>query len=131
MPDGHDKGAAATKKASVPGAAAAPAAQDGARARAPLPDGVTPIAGLVPTGPKKVIVEGLVRSVEIRPVERNCVFECTVADDTGSLTAMFYGRTGIPGLGPGTRVRLEGKVSVRSGGPVMTNPAYELVGRPE
>jgi RecG-like helicase len=84
----------------------------------------------VPGGPK-VIVEGRVRSVEIRPVEQNCVFECTIDDDTGVLTARFYGRTGIPGLGPGTRVRLEGKVSVRSGGPVMTNPAYELVGRPD
>jgi RecG-like helicase len=83
------------------------------------------------TGGPKVIVEGRVRSVEIRPVEQNCVFECTVADDTGALIARFYGRTGIPGVGPGTRVRLEGKVSVRSGGPVMTNPAYELVGRPE
>jgi hypothetical protein len=78
-----------------------------------------------------VVVEGRVKSVEIRPVEQNCVFECTVDDDTGALTAMFYGRTGIPGVGPGTRVRLEGKVSVRAGGPVMTNPAYELVGRPE
>jgi amino acid transporter len=106
------------------------AARDGNGARPPLPEGVTAIGGLVPGGPK-VIVEGRVRSVEIRPVEQNCVFECTVDDDTGALTARFYGRTGIPGMGPGTRVRLEGKVSVRSGGPVMTNPAYELVGRPE
>jgi RecG-like helicase len=91
---------------------------------------VTAIGDLVPGGPK-AIVEGRVRAVEIRPVEQNCVFECTIDDDTGSLTAMFYGRTGIPGVGPGTRLRLEGKVSVRSGGPVMTNPAYELVGRPD
>ena len=57
------------------------------------------IGGLVTGGPK-VIVEGRVRSVEIRPVEQNCVFECTVDDDTGALIARFYGRTGIPGVGP-------------------------------
>ncbi|HEX3963251.1 MAG TPA: amino acid permease [Trebonia sp.] len=140
--DEHEKKAAAAagtaagaglgSKASVPDVAAAALANGGARP--PLPDGVTAIGGLVTdgvTGGPKVIVEGRVRSVEIRPVEQNCVFECTVADDTGALIARFYGRTGIPGVGPGTRVRLEGKVSVRSGGPVMTNPAYELVGRPE
>jgi amino acid transporter len=127
--DGHG-GDTERKRASVPYVAAPPVAQDGSRARQALADGVTAIAGLEPGGPK-VVVEGRVRSVEIRPVEQNCVFACTVDDDTGALTALFYGRTGIPGLGPGTRVRLEGKVSVRAGGPVMTNPAYELVGRPE
>lgn len=69
------------------------------------------------------------RSVEIRPVEQNCVFECTVADATGELTAMFYGRTHIPGVEPGARLRLQGKVSVREDGPVMINPAYQLVAR--
>ena len=62
-------------------------------------------------GRAKVIVEGRVRSVEIRPVEQNCVFEATVADDTGALTARFYGRTGIPGIGPGARGPPDGKVS--------------------
>ncbi|MGA8463589.1 MAG: OB-fold nucleic acid binding domain-containing protein, partial [Trebonia sp.] len=79
--------------------------------------------------PGKAIVEGRVRSVEIRPVEQNCVFECTVADATGELTAMFYGRTHIPGVEPGARLRLQGKVSVREDGPVMINPAYQLVAR--
>jgi amino acid transporter len=87
--------------------------------------GVTPIADL--RAPGKAAVEGRVRAVEIRPVERNCVFECTVGDGTGALTAMFYGRTHIPGLEPGVRVRLAGKVSVRDGGPAMINPAYQLL----
>jgi hypothetical protein len=90
-----------------------------------------PRAGVIAIGdlhaPGKVTVEGRVRAVEIRPVERNCVFECTVSDGTGALTAMFYGRTHIPGLEPGARVRLDGKVSVRDGGPAMINPAYELL----
>ena len=62
-------------------------------------------------------------------MEQNCVFECTVADATGTLTAMFYGRTHIPGVEPGARIRLVGKVSMRGGGPAMINPAYQLLGK--
>jgi amino acid transporter len=92
-----------------------------------LPAGVTAIGDLGTPG--KATVEGKVRAVEIRPVEQNCVFECTVSDGTGTLTAMFYGRTHIPGVEPGARLRLEGKVSIRQGGPAMINPAYQLLPR--
>ena len=87
--------------------------------------GVTAIGSL--GAPGKATVEGRVRTVEIRPVESNCVFECAVSDDTGTLTAMFYGRTHIPGVEPGARVRLDGKVAMRGGRPAMINPAYELL----
>jgi len=108
--------------------AAAAGRQDGNGAQPPAPPaGVTPIGAL--TAPGKAIVEGRVRSVEIRPVEQNCVFECTVADATGALTAMFYGRTHIPGVEPGARLRLKGKVSIREDGPVMINPAYQLAAK--
>jgi amino acid transporter len=92
---------------------------------AAVPNGVTAIAEL--GGPGKVTIEGRVRAVEIRPVENSCVFEATVADATGVVTAMFYGRTNIPGVECGARLRLEGKVSMREGGPAMINPAYELL----
>jgi amino acid transporter len=116
-----------TKEKSAATAVAA-GRQDGNGAPPPAPAaGVTPIGAL--TAPGKAVVEGRVRSVEIRPVEQNCVFECTVADATGALTAMFYGRTHIPGVEPGARLRLKGKVSLREDGPVMINPAYQLVAR--
>jgi len=100
----------------------------GAQPTAAAPNGVTVIGALgAPGAPRKATVEGRVRAVEIRPVEQNCVFEATVADSTGSLTAMFYGRTHIPGVEPGARLRLDGKVSVRDGGPAMINPAYQLL----
>jgi hypothetical protein len=92
-------------------------------------NGVTPIGALGAT--RKAAVEGRVRAVEIRPVENSCVFEATIADRTGSLTVMFYGRTHIPGLEPGARIRLAGKVSMRAGGPAMINPAYELLAKDE
>jgi len=87
--------------------------------------GVTPI-GLV-TAPGKVTVEGRVRVVEIRPVERNSVLAVEIHDPTGNLTAMFYGRSHIPGLVCGARVKFQGSAGIRGGQPVMINPAYELL----
>jgi amino acid transporter len=91
--------------------------------------GISAISEL--NGARKAAIEGKVRSVEIHPVENSCVFDATIADETGALTAKFYGRTNIPGFEPGARVRLVGKVSMREGGPAMINPAYELLPRGE
>ena len=77
--------------------------------------------------PGKVTVEGRVRVVEIRPVERNSVLAVEISDHTGNLTAMFYGRSHIPGLVCGARVRLTGSAGFRDGRPVLINPAYELL----
>jgi len=79
------------------------------------------------TSPGKVAVEGRVRVVEIRPVERNSVLAVEISDSTGNLTAMFYGRSHIPGLVCGARVRFTGPAGIRGGQPVMINPAYELL----
>jgi amino acid transporter len=86
--------------------------------------GVTAI-GTVTGG--KVTVEGKVRVMEIRPVERNSVLAIEINDSTGNLTAMFYGRSHIPGVICGARLRLTGSAGIRGGQPVMINPAYELV----
>ena len=87
--------------------------------------GVNPIGSL--TGPGRATVEGRVRAVEIRPVERNSVLAAEIADSTGDLTALFYGRSHIPGIICGARVRFRGPVGIRDGRPVMINPAYELL----
>ena len=79
----------------------------------------------------KVTVEGKVRVMEIRPVERNSVLAVEINDSTGNLTAMFYGRSHIPGLICGARVRFTGSARIRGGQPVMINPAYELVSHGE
>jgi len=92
----------------------------------------TPIGTL--TGPGRAVVEGRVHTVEIRPVAHNTVLACDIADSTGDLTALFYGRSNIPGLRPGSKVRLRGPAGMKEGMPVMVNPAYELLaqstGRP-
>jgi amino acid transporter len=87
--------------------------------------GVTQIAAV--TEGAKATVEGRVHSLEIRPVEHSCVLACRVTDGTGELTAFFYGRTHIPGVEPGTKIQLRGRVGIRDNGIVMTNPAYELL----
>jgi hypothetical protein len=87
--------------------------------------GVTPIGSL--TKPGRAIAEGRVHTVEIRPVEHNTVLACDVEDSTGQLTALFYGRSNIAGLRPGSRIRLRGQVGIRENRPVMINPAYELL----
>jgi len=130
--DGHDETAEADalskRAATVADATASETARghDGSLYDRPVPPPeVRPMGTL--TTPGRATVEGRVYAVEIRPVERNTVLAAEIADSTGQLTALFYGRSHIPGLECGTRVRFRGQVGIRAGGPVMINPAYELV----
>ena len=65
--------------------------------------------------------------VEIRPAGQSSVLACELSDGTGDLTALFYGRSHIPGIDCGSRVRFRGPVGIKGGAPVMVNPAYELI----
>jgi amino acid transporter len=105
--------------------AAAPEAANGQRRRPDGPPGVIPISSLARY--RRATVAGHVHSVEIRPVERNNVLACTITDTSGKLTALFYGRTHITGLQPGSNVQLRGPVGITTSGAVMINPAYELL----
>src|SRR6202035_3612606 len=78
--------------------------------------GVNPIGSI--TRPGRATVEGRVRAVEIRPVERNSVLAVEISDSTGDLTALFYGRSHIPGVICAARVRFRGPVGLREEGPV-------------
>jgi hypothetical protein len=93
--------------------------------RAAGPPGIIPISSL--TSYRRATVAGRVHNIEIRPVERNYVLACEITDTSGELTALFYGRTHITGLRPGSNIRLRGTVGITSTGPVMINPAYELL----
>jgi amino acid transporter len=108
-----------------PPAGAAPSGDRAEYDRPVPPPGVDPIGSLVKPG--RARVEGRVRAVEIRPVERNAVLAVEISDATGDLTALFYGRSHIAGIICGARVRFRGPVGVRDGSPIMINPAYELL----
>jgi amino acid transporter len=117
---------AATAEGGQPIAPAMTTAAGGDEYSRPVPHkGVTPIGSL--RVPGRATVEGRVHTVEIRPVEHNTVLACDIEDSTGQLTALFYGRSNITGLRPGSKVRLRGPVGLRAGKPVMINPAYELL----
>jgi hypothetical protein len=107
----------ASEPSSLPGA--------GGYDRPTPPPGTDPIGTL--TQPGRATVEGRVRVVEIRPVEHNTVLAVEISDSTGDLTALFYGRSRIPGLMCGGKVRLRGQVGIKDGDPVLVNPAYELL----
>jgi amino acid transporter len=93
------------------------------------PPGADPIGSLAqPGGPRRATVQGRLQTSQIRPVDRNSVLACRVADSTGDLTALFYGRTHIPGLTTGSHIRLRGTAGPGTDGrPVMINPGYELL----
>jgi amino acid transporter len=110
----------------APPSSGAPAAgtADGSRGSA-TSQHVRLIASL--TRGERATVEGRVRSIEIRPTEQNTVLAYEIEDPTGYLTALFYGRSHIAGLYCGSRLRLSGRIGLKNGRPVMTNPAYELL----
>jgi hypothetical protein len=69
----------------------------------------------------------LAAAIELRPVEGSSVLGCVITDTSGELTALFYGRTHITGLRPGSNVKLRGTIGITSTGAVKINPAYELL----
>ena len=90
------------------------------------PPGTDPIGSLRPSG--RATVQGRLHTAQVRPVSGTSVLACEIADSTGDLTALFYGRTQIAGLDPGCRIRLHGMVGTGDDGrPTMTNPGYELL----
>jgi len=97
----------------------------------PPPNGHDQSSSVMPIGelaaPGRACVEGRISVVEIRQVERNSVLAVVISDGTGDLTALFYGRSHIPGLVCSARVRLRGSVGIHDGRPTMINPAYELL----
>ncbi len=111
----------ARQRAQAPG----PGAKIRAHEQPAVRPGVTPIGSVARNG--RATVEGRVHSLEIRPVEHSCVLACLVSDATGELTALFYGRTNIPGLAPGSMIQLRGRVGIKDAAAVMVNPAYELL----
>ena len=80
--------------------ALAPEAKIRAHEQPAVRPGVTPIGSVARNG--RATVEGRVHSLEIRPVDHSCVLACQVTDATGEITALFYGRTHIPGVEPGS-----------------------------
>lgn len=85
---------------------------------------LTPIGEV--TYRRRAKVRGRVRSVRVRPWADVPSLECTLVDDTGGITVVFLGRRSVGGIGPGTRLTVEGVVGQHNERLSILNPAYQL-----
>ena len=87
--------------------------------------GGTPCAQL--SGRRRASVSGVLRTVTLRPRAGVPALEAELFDGTGTLTLIWLGRRHIPGIAPGTAVRVEGLVGCDDGSKTLYNPRYEIV----
>ncbi|WP_435300217.1 OB-fold nucleic acid binding domain-containing protein [Timonella sp. A28] len=69
---------------------------------------------------------GIVRSVVFNPEHDKKVLEVELYDGSGALALVWLGRRSISGIIPGSRMTVNGLVTIVDGRPVMYNPRYEL-----
>jgi len=86
--------------------------------------GITPIGSV--SWKQQVTIEARVKIVQVGTTAGKSL-EAQVFDDTGGLRLLFFGRTQIPGITPGTLVRATGRVGEYKGHLALANPRYELI----
>jgi hypothetical protein len=75
-------------------------------------------------------IAGRVRSMTITSESGSRELRCVIADNSGSVTLVFQGRTNVPGIERGTRLMVRGTVTSRRREAVILNPQYEIVAAP-
>ena len=73
-----------------------------------------------------VDVAGTLRAVTLRPRGENMTMEADLWDGTGSINLVWLGRRNIPGVQPGRRIIVHGRLASIKGEPTIYNPSYEL-----
>ncbi len=106
-----------------------PALTDECAPRTPSPprptaNGVTPIGDV--TWKQKVTVEGRIKTVQVGTTAGRSL-EVQLFDSTGGVRLLFFGRTDITGIEPGTVLRATGRIGEYKGHLALANPRYELV----
>ena len=69
---------------------------------------------------------GVLRSVTLRPRGPSLTMEADLWDGTGNITLVWLGRRDIPGIKPGRRIVVRGRVARIKGERTIYNPIYEL-----
>ncbi len=78
-------------------------------------------------GDREVVdVTGILRSVTLRPRGPSLTMEADLWDGTGNITLVWLGRRNIPGVEPGRRIVVHGRVAQIKGDRTIYNPLYEL-----
>jgi len=85
----------------------------------------TPAQRLRPHQPETA--EGVISAVDVQPQGSGQLLRCEVTDQSGRFLVLFYGRTHIPGIAPGRRIRVCGTVGRYNGEPAIANPRYDLM----
>jgi amino acid transporter len=91
----------------------------------PVPTETTPAHRLRPHQPETA--EGVIHAVDVQPNGSGQLLRCEVNDPSGRFLVLFYGRTHIPGITPGRRIRVCGTVGRYDGEPAIANPRYDLL----
>ncbi|RYV50347.1 OB-fold nucleic acid binding domain-containing protein [Pengzhenrongella frigida] len=79
---------------------------------------------------KRATVNGVLRSVTLRPRQGVAALEAELYDGTGTVDLVWLGRREISGIEPGRRGAFEGLVCATDGRAKIYNPRYELLPRP-
>ena len=87
-------------------------------------------AGLVPIKEapdrERVVVQGTLRTVTLRPRGGVPALEAELYDGSGSISIVWLGRRRIGGIAPGRGIRVVGRIGLQEGQRVMYNPRYDL-----
>ncbi len=75
---------------------------------------------------ERVELAGTLRAVTMRPSGGSLSMEAELWDGTGQVTLVWLGRRNIPGIQPGRRIVVRGRLTSRKGEPTIFNPTYEL-----
>lgn len=77
-----------------------------------------------------VAVHGFITDMSLYPVDRKEPkprFQITVTDGTENVIVVFLGRRQIPGVIPGRKINLTGRIILNRQHPMMFNPRYALL----
>jgi hypothetical protein len=78
-----------------------------------------------------VDLAGILRTVTLRPRGTSLTMEADLWDGTGSVTLIWLGRRDIPGIRPGRRIEVHGRVAQIKDERTIYNPSYQLRPGPE
>jgi RecG-like helicase len=78
----------------------------------------------------RATVAGRVRSLRVQPWSGTPSLECTLADETGSITVVFFGRREVGGVRLGTIMQVNGVAGEHHGMRAILNPEYRLISTP-
>ena len=75
---------------------------------------------------EQVVVNGVLRTVTLRPRGGVPALEAELDDGSGVVTVVWLGRRRITGVDPGRSMTVAGCIGRQGGVPIMFNPRYEL-----